>query len=284
MTAANFTVLPRILDFSPLLGPPGTQVTIEGTTLLNVTQVTFNDVNAPFISVSPTELRATVPNTATTGPIRVITPDGIAVSPEMFVVTQDSDLQLTKTVTPSVVQPGDAVLYTLIASNRGPSIVTGVEIRDSLPNGLNFLNATMDRGAWTHTNQLVIGSVGALTNGTAITLTIEAMAQSEGLLTNNAVVTAIEGDPTVVNNHARIRLTVIADESQILTIQHAPTSDRVVLRWPVSPVPLTLQSVPALSPGSTWSNVTAPPVVKDGFNTVTNQTSNSTRYYRLKGS
>jgi uncharacterized repeat protein (TIGR01451 family) len=284
ITETSFTVLPRILEFTPLLGPPGTQVTIEGTTLVNVAQVTFNNVNAPtFTSLSPTQLRVTVPNAATTGPIRVINPDGTAVSPEVFVVTRESDLQLTKTVTPRVVQPGDPVLYTLVASNRGPSIVTGVEIRDTLPAGLNFLNAALDRGTWTQTNRVVTGFVGALTNGTAITLTIEALAQAEGILTNNAVVSAVEGDPALSNNRAHAQLTVIADESRILTINRGLTPDRVVLRWPASPVPLTLQSVPELSTTGPWSNVTATPVVKDGFRVVTNQITTGTRYYRLKG-
>jgi uncharacterized repeat protein (TIGR01451 family) len=284
ITETAFTVLPRIEGFSPLLGPVGAQVTIEGTTLVNVTQVTFNQVNAPSLtSVSPTQLRVIVPNTATTGLIRVITPDGTAVSPEVFVVTRESDLQLAKTVTPNLVQPGDSVVYTLVASNRGPSIVTGVEIRDTLPVGLDFLNAAIDRGTWTVTNRVVTGLVGALTNGTAIAMTIEALAQAEGILTNHAIVTLVEGDPVLSNNRAHVPLTVIADESRVLTIQRGPAPDRAVLRWPASPVPLTLQSISALSVTGAWSNVTPPPVVKDGVNVVTNQPSTETRYYRLRG-
>jgi uncharacterized repeat protein (TIGR01451 family) len=282
-TEASYTVLPRILEFSPLLGPPGTQVLIEGTTLVDVSKVTFNNVNAPFTPLSSTQVRATVPNTASTGAIRVVTPDGTAISPEVFLVTRESDLQLTKSVSPSLVAPGDMVLYTLVASNRGPSVVTGVEIRDLLPTGLSLLNAAIDRGTWTQTNREITGIVGVLTNGLTVTLTIEAMAEAEGVLTNNAIVTAIEGDPALSNNRAQARLTVIDDASRLLTIQRGATPDRVVLRWPASPVPMTLQSTPALAPSTTWSNVTTTPVVRNGFKVVTNVASAETRYYRLKG-
>jgi uncharacterized repeat protein (TIGR01451 family) len=283
ITQAHFTVLPRILEVTPLLGPAGTQVIIEGTTLVNVTQVTFNNVNAQFTSQSPTRLSAWVPNTATTGPIRVTTPDGTAVSPIVFTVTRNSDLELTKTVAPTLVTPGELVLYTLVASNRGPSIVTGVEIRDTLPSGLTFQNATISRGAWTKTNGVILGQVDTFTNGTALTLTVEAIAHAEGLWTNNAVLSAVEGDPSLANNRARVGLTVISDASRLLTIQPGPAQDQVVLRWLASPVPMTLQSAPTLSPGMTWSNVATTPVIRDGYRVVTNQTSTGPRYYRLKG-
>jgi large repetitive protein len=283
MTEASYTVLPRILEFSPLLGPPGTQVLIDGTTLSEATQVTFNHVNAQFTRLSSTQILATVPTTAGTGFIRVITPDGTAISPEVFLVTRDSDLQLTKTVSPDLVQPGDTVVYTLVASNRGPSIVTGVVLRDNLPAGLSFLNASIDRGTWTRTNREVTAIVGVLTNGLTVTLTIEAMAEAEGVLTNNAIVTAAEGDPASSNNRAQARLTVIDDQSRILTIAHGADPDRVVLQWPASPVPMTLQSTATLAPSATWSNVTTTPVLRNGFKVVTNVASAETRYYRLKG-
>lgn len=68
--------LPAILGFAPSNGPAGSAVTITGTNLLNTTGVRFNGVSATFTVDSDTQLTATVPAGATTGPIGVTTPAG----------------------------------------------------------------------------------------------------------------------------------------------------------------------------------------------------------------
>ena len=68
----TFRVLPNITSFSPTLGPVGTLVTILGTSFFNVTSVSFNSVNsANFTVVSSTEIRATVPPSATAPPRKI---------------------------------------------------------------------------------------------------------------------------------------------------------------------------------------------------------------------
>jgi uncharacterized repeat protein (TIGR01451 family) len=282
ITADRFTVLPHVTSFSPLLGPVRTEVTVVGTSLQGATRVTFNGVNAAFVSESPIRLRATVPDSAVTGPIRVTTPDGVAESPEVFVVTRSTDLELRKTVVPTLVRPGEAVTYTLVASNRGPSIVTGVEIRDFLPLGVSFVSAGIDRGTWTNEPPSIVGRVGILTNGTAVTLTIQGLAQVEGLLTNNAVVTALEGDTFSTNNGAKAGLTVISDASRELRIEDVPGTNRVVLSWPSSPVPMLLETVPVIPPTNGWSAVPGQSVVRDGRVVLTNEQVTGAGFYRLR--
>lgn len=82
----NFTVLPRIASFTPTSGPVGTAVTIMGTNLADVTAVTFNGISGAFTVVSSTQINATVPSGATTGPIRVTSPEGTATSFSSFAV------------------------------------------------------------------------------------------------------------------------------------------------------------------------------------------------------
>jgi hypothetical protein len=50
--------------------------------------VSFNGRNASFTAVGGTQIRATVPNGAKTGPLRVTTPAGTATSASSFVVTK----------------------------------------------------------------------------------------------------------------------------------------------------------------------------------------------------
>jgi len=274
-------VLPEILSFEPALGPAGTVVTMDGTTFTNVTAVSFGNANAAFTVVSRGQLQATVPAQASTGPIRVTTLDGSSVSPIDFLVTQSSDLELDMSVTPTLLRPGERVTFTLVASNLGPSVVTGVEISDQLPLGLQVVEIASDRGVVNHTNGVVTGLVGVLTNGTAVTMSISAVAEEMGVFTNRASVLAVEGDTIPNNNQASVSFTVVTDAARTLDIQ-LDDEQSIVLRWPVSTVPLALQSTAILGQDSVWTAVSNSPVVVQGHNVVTNEALGE-RYYRLRG-
>jgi uncharacterized repeat protein (TIGR03803 family) len=60
----------------PASGTVGAAVTILGTGLGHATNVRFNGLESKFTIVSASEITTTVPNGATTGPVRVITPNG----------------------------------------------------------------------------------------------------------------------------------------------------------------------------------------------------------------
>ncbi|MHB8520025.1 MAG: hypothetical protein ACYDH9_04640 [Limisphaerales bacterium] len=78
---------PAITGFTPTNGPAGTPVTIRGAKFDGTLAVRFNGVDAAsFLLNSPTNITATVPATATTGPVSVITPNGVATSSGSFVV------------------------------------------------------------------------------------------------------------------------------------------------------------------------------------------------------
>jgi hypothetical protein len=79
---------PFISSFTPTSGPVGTSVTIFGSNFFEVTGVRFGGVPATFTVNSPTQITATVPAGATTGPISVITPGGTATSSRPFVVLE----------------------------------------------------------------------------------------------------------------------------------------------------------------------------------------------------
>ncbi|MFD2719003.1 FG-GAP-like repeat-containing protein [Hymenobacter monticola] len=80
---------PTVVAFSPGSGAVGTSVIITGTNLIGTRAVAFNGVAATGFAVnSRTELVATVPAGATTGPVSVTTPAGTAASATSFTVTQ----------------------------------------------------------------------------------------------------------------------------------------------------------------------------------------------------
>ena len=84
----SFRVTPQLLSFSPPSGPVGTQVTITGVSLTQTTGVGFGDYTpASFTVNSDTQVIATVPTGAKTGPVGVRTQGGTAISSATFTVT-----------------------------------------------------------------------------------------------------------------------------------------------------------------------------------------------------
>jgi uncharacterized repeat protein (TIGR03803 family) len=86
-TLEKFRITPVIHTFSPSSGLVGTQVTITGNSLTQVSNVTFGGVKATVFSAdSYTQITITVPVKAKTGKIQVTTAGGTADSPTTFTV------------------------------------------------------------------------------------------------------------------------------------------------------------------------------------------------------
>lgn len=91
-SATSYTVTPHvaptITSFTPTSGPVGTPVTITGSHFSGASSVKFGGVAAPVRHVvSDTEITATVPAGAVTGPISVTTAAGTGTSSTNFTVT-----------------------------------------------------------------------------------------------------------------------------------------------------------------------------------------------------
>lgn len=87
---------PTLTGFSPASGVIGSTVTLTGTALTGTTRVTFGGVSAPHYSVtSDTQVQATVPAGALTGPIALTTAGGTATSASAFTVSPSPAPTLT---------------------------------------------------------------------------------------------------------------------------------------------------------------------------------------------
>jgi hypothetical protein len=147
-SATDFTVgtapMPQIASFTPSSGPVGTKVTIDGTDFTGATSVTFNDVVDPtFKVVSATQITATVPAAATTGPIAVTTPNGTGTSKTDFAVTSPfiSSFDPTKGPwgTQVIITGGNLTAATSVGFNGTAatsfSVNSGTQITAKVPNG-----------------------------------------------------------------------------------------------------------------------------------------------------
>lgn len=82
--------MPTISNFYPPTGVVGSGVKITGTGLLNVTEVLFNTTRATtVIPMGGTQIRATVPQNATSGKITVVAGDKRASSSRAFIVDEE---------------------------------------------------------------------------------------------------------------------------------------------------------------------------------------------------
>jgi uncharacterized repeat protein (TIGR01451 family) len=110
-----------------------------------------------------------------------------------------ADLTLSKTANPSAVRKGDQMTYTIVVTNDGPDIATGVIVRDQLPSGVTYVSSSdpaynPTTGAWT---------VGSMADGGSATLTIAARVGQTGSITNTAQVAASDQrDPDPANGEA----------------------------------------------------------------------------------
>jgi RNA polymerase sigma factor (sigma-70 family) len=77
---------PAMAAFAPAAGTAGTTVRITGSHLTGATAVAFNGVSASFRVDNDSQLRATVPDGATSGAISVSTPAGTASGTAVFTV------------------------------------------------------------------------------------------------------------------------------------------------------------------------------------------------------
>lgn len=73
---------PTISSFTPTSGWPGTSVTVEGSGFTGTSAVSFNGTAAAFTVTSGSQLTATVPAGATTGPISVTTLAALPAAPK----------------------------------------------------------------------------------------------------------------------------------------------------------------------------------------------------------
>ena len=113
------------------------------------------------------------------------------------------DLSLTKTVDNTSPLIGETIQFTIGLNNGGPSEATGVQVRDVLPAGLQFVSSSTQLGTYNSTTG--IWNVGNLGSSAAATLLINAIPLGTGVMTNLAEVINADqpdADSTPDNNQA----------------------------------------------------------------------------------
>jgi len=121
----------------------------------------------------------------------------------------EGDLSITKTDGVTAVLPGQAVVYTIVAANAGPSSITGAAVADTFPavlTGVTWTCAGAGGGTCTGAGAGNIAEAVNLPVGGSVTFTVNATVSGSaiGTVSNTATVTAPAGatDPNTANNSA----------------------------------------------------------------------------------
>jgi uncharacterized repeat protein (TIGR01451 family) len=210
--AATSTTLSDTLPASVLfVSATPSQGTCTGTATVTCTLGTIASGNAAMVTIVVTPQAAgTISNTVTVA--SAATDNNLADNSftEMTTVNAVTDLAMAKMDTPDPVVGGANLVYTLTATNLGPSPATGVVITDTLPAGVTFFSAS---SACAHLTGVVTCTIGALGSGASSMVTIAvttAQSAATTMITNNASVTGAEPDPSLANNSAAETTTVLA--------------------------------------------------------------------------
>ena len=137
-----------------------------------------------------------------------------------------ADLSLTKADSPDPVLAGELLTYTLGVDNSGPRDATSTTLVDTLPAGVTFDSATPSQGTCAEVSGTVTCDLGTVADSASASVEIKVRPQSSGSITNNAEVTATEGDTNASDNSASSETAV--DPAADLSLTKADSPDPVL--------------------------------------------------------
>ncbi|WP_426061864.1 reprolysin-like metallopeptidase [Hymenobacter sp. B1770] len=202
-SATSFVVgpPPAVTSFSPVSGPVGTSVLITGTNFTGATAISFNGTNAPSFTVnSATQITATVPVNATTGPVSVTTPINTSVSAASFTVIP---APVIASFTPTAGGAGTVVVITgSFFSGATQVAFNGTAAPTFTVNSATQITATVPSGATTGLIAVTTpGGVGVSSTAFAVPPANDLCANAIALTCGQTVMGTTEGatdtgDPT----------------------------------------------------------------------------------------
>ncbi|PKP31157.1 MAG: hypothetical protein CVT99_09610, partial [Bacteroidetes bacterium HGW-Bacteroidetes-16] len=125
-------------------------------------------------------------------------------SPVIIEVTNcaGSDLGVVKTADNYFPLIGHTIVFTIIATNYGPSDATGVAITEILENGYTYVSSTTTVGTYSASSG--VWTIGSMISGASETLRITAVVNSAGTYVNTATISGNEPDGNLANNVSTI--------------------------------------------------------------------------------
>jgi uncharacterized repeat protein (TIGR01451 family) len=151
-------------------------------------------------------------------------------------IVPSADLQVSISPSPSPVQAGQNVVYTITAMNNGLSDATGVVVTDTIPADVTFVSAS--GGAVPDATHTITFPAVSLPAGQTATyqVTVTTTGTTASPTTDSATVAGNEHDPNTSNNSASQSVTVqaVSDLSIGMTTSSPPTYVGNVLTYTIT--------------------------------------------------
>jgi uncharacterized repeat protein (TIGR01451 family) len=132
----------------------------------------------------------------------------VAYSGSAAAIVGPTDLSITKSDSPDPVVQGNNLTYTIQVQNHGPNDASAVSISDNLPSQVDYQSSSTTAGTCQRTGSTVNCTLGPVTNGVTVTVTIVVKAKHTGAISNTAALTSVD-DNTPNNNSATATTQVV---------------------------------------------------------------------------
>ncbi|ANB18193.1 Hypothetical protein I596_2181 [Dokdonella koreensis DS-123] len=160
-----------------------------------------------------------------------------------------ADLVVTKSG-PATVTPGDAVVYTIVVTNQGPSEATNVVVADATPAGLVFVS---NAGACTTTYPCSLGTLASGASRTiTTTYTVPADYSGANPIVNTAIGSSDTPDPNPGNNQGSAQTGVGPGNADLAITKTGPAA--VASGGAISYTLLIVNNGPSPANGASYSD------------------------------
>ena len=221
--------------------------TASGTGNVNARVTLPAGTNAVFTAVAQVSPSATgnLVNTATVTPPAGSSDPTPRSATDTDLLRPLADLAIVKTV--DVPQPAvnANVVFTLVASNLGPSTATAATVADRLPPGLTWVS---DDSTGTYDPAAGLWTLGTMAPSSTRTLHVTARMTGTATVTNAAVISSATEDPVLTNNSSSARVTPLAAD---LSISKTASASQVTQGNPVEFTLIVGNAGPAVATGVT---------------------------------
>jgi uncharacterized repeat protein (TIGR01451 family) len=171
------------------------------------------------------------------------------------VSTTAADLDVTQTASPSPVNAGSSLTYTITAANAGPNDARGAGLSDTLDPGVIFRSASSSAGTCGQSAGIVTCSLGTIPSGAAATVTVVAEPYNAGTVTNTVNVNAADPDPNTANNSSALATPVTGSTAADLSVTQVATPNPVIQGFPVTYTATTTNNGPNDTAGAMLTEV-----------------------------
>jgi uncharacterized repeat protein (TIGR01451 family) len=126
-----------------------------------------------------------------------------------------ADVSMRKTGPAGSVNVGQQITYTLYASNAGPNISSNVIVRDAIPSGTVYVNATGGACTFYPNFQRVDCDVGNLASGGSAIVSVTVQVTNSGDIVNFANAYGTTPDPNTDNNASGVTNTAVVPTADV---------------------------------------------------------------------